>query len=161
MKSKKSKLVTSCVASPIPTGRKDCGGRRDRQTTVDRWHSCSPTPMGRKDHGGNDPPPRALGVFRHPGTIRRCCSRPLLRCGCQAPGSRDKSLWCLRHPMDDTAPLGKPLPGRGHRRVTISQVFRTQSRPRLARCGHGKATDAFTKHRRRTYRVAQRSEGNR
>ena len=28
--------------------------------------------------------------------------------------SRDKSLWCLRHPMDDTAPLGKPLHGRGH-----------------------------------------------
>ena len=31
MKSKESKLITSGVASPIPAGRKDCGGRRDRQ----------------------------------------------------------------------------------------------------------------------------------
>ena len=74
--------------------------------------------------------------------------------------SRDRSLWCLRHPVDDTAPLGKPLHGRGHRRVTLSQVFKTQSRSQLSRCGDGKATDAFTKHRRRTYRVVQRSERN-
>jgi len=47
--------------------------------------------------------------------------------------------------MDDTAPLGKPLHGRGHRRVTSSQVFRTQSRSQLLRCGNGKATDAFTR----------------
>jgi len=56
MKSKKSRLVAGGVASPIPTGRKDCGARRDRQTPVDRWQGCFPTPMGRKDDGGNDPP---------------------------------------------------------------------------------------------------------
>ena len=33
--------------------------------------------------------------------------------------SRDGSLWCLRHPVDGTTPLGKPLHGRGHRRVTF------------------------------------------
>ena len=33
--------------------------------------------------------------------------------------SRDRSLWCLRHPVDDTTPLGKPLHGREHRRVTF------------------------------------------
>jgi len=37
--------------------------------------------------------------------------------------------------------------------VTLSQGFRTQSRSQLSRCGNGKATDAFTKHRRRAYRV--------
>jgi len=90
MKSKKSKLVTSGAASPIPTGRKDCGGRRDRQTPVNRWQGCSPTPMGRKDHGGNDPLDGSE-LSQHStfldtlGTIRRCYSRPLLRRGRRAP----------------------------------------------------------------------------
>jgi len=30
-----------------------------------------------------------------------------------------------RHPEGDTALLGRPLHGRGHRRVTLSQVFKT------------------------------------
>jgi len=91
MKLKKSKLITSGVASLIPTGRKDCGGRRDRETPGNPWQGCSPTPMGRKDHGGNDPL-QGSELSQHSAfldtlrTIRRCCSRPLLRRGRRAPG---------------------------------------------------------------------------
>ena len=163
MKSKKSKLVTSCVASPIPTGRKDCGGRRDRQTPMNRWQGCSPIPMGRKDHGGSDRLEGSelsqysafLDTLGRYGAVVADLS---LGVGTGHQESKDISLWCLRHPMDDTTPLGKPLRGRGHRRVILSRVFRTQSRSQLSHCGNGKATDAFAKHRRRPYRVAQCSE---
>ena len=43
------------VASPIPTSRKDCGGRRDRQKPSELPRDCSPIPMGRKYQGGSDP----------------------------------------------------------------------------------------------------------
>ena len=49
--------------------------------------------------------------------------------------------------MDDTALLGRPLHGPGHRRVTLSQVFKTQSRSQLLRCSNGEAADAFTRQR--------------
>jgi len=52
---------------------------------------------------------------------------------------RDKLPWYLRHSMDDTALLYRPLHGRGHQSATLSQVSRhakgTQSRPLLER-GH-------------------------
>ena len=52
---------------------------------------------------------------------------------------REKLSRCLRHPMDDTALLDRPLHGRGHRSATLSRVFRhakdTQSRSLLER-GH-------------------------
>ena len=47
--------------------------------------------------------------------------------------SGDRLCWCLRYPMDDTAPLGKPLHGCGHRRVTLSQGFKAQRRFQLLR----------------------------
>ena len=53
--------------------------------------------------------------------------------------------------MDDTAPLGKPLHGCEHRRVTLSQVFKAQRRFQLLRCDNGKATDAFTRQRPHRY----------
>jgi len=49
--------------------------------------------------------------------------------------------------MDDTTLLGRPLHGRGHRRVTLSQVFKTQSRSQLLRSSNGEAPDAFTRRR--------------
>jgi len=121
--------------------------------------------MGRKDHGGNDPL-EGSELSQHSafldtlGRYGAAVAGLSLGVGAGNQESRDRALWCLRHPMDDTAQLGKPLHGRGHRRVTFSQVFRTQSRSQLSRCGNGKATDAFTKHWRRTYRVAQCSERN-
>ena len=157
MKSKKSKLVTNGVASPIPTGRKDCGGRRDRQTPVNRWQGCSPTPMGRKDHGGNDPL-EGSELSQHSafldtlGRYSAAVAGLSLGVGAGHQESRDRVPRCLRHPMDDTTPFSKPLHGRGHRRVTLAQVFRTQSRSQLLRCGNGKATDALTKHSRPTQR---------
>ncbi len=49
--------------------------------------------------------------------------------------------------MDDTALLDRPLHGRGHRRVTLSQVFKTQSRSHFLRCSKGGAAGAFTRQR--------------
>ena len=46
--------------------------------------------------------------------------------------------------MDDTPPLGKPLHGHGHRRVTLSQVFKTRSGSQLLHCSNGEAAIAFT-----------------
>ena len=49
-----------------------------------------------------------------------------------------------RHPEGDTALLGRPLHGRGHRRATLSQVFKTQSRSQPLRCSSGGVVVAFT-----------------
>ena len=71
MKSKKLKLVTSGVASPIPTGREDCGGRRDRQMLSEPLAGLSPDTHGKERPWRKRPPGGlrafpALGIFRHP-----------------------------------------------------------------------------------------------
>ena len=65
-------------------------GDETARSRVNHRQCCSPIPMGRKDHGGNDPlggfePSRCLAFLDTLRTIRRCCSRPLLRRGRQAP----------------------------------------------------------------------------
>jgi len=71
MKSKKSELVISGVASPIPTGRKDCGGRWDRKRPSEPLAGLFPD-THRKERLWRERPPgelRAfpvLGVSRHP-----------------------------------------------------------------------------------------------
>jgi len=65
--------------------------------------------------------------------------------------------------MDDTTPLGKPLHGCGHRRVTLSQVFKAQRRFQLLPCGNGEATDAFTRQRPHRYEggvVSEKHDGS-
>jgi len=127
MKSKKSKLATSSVASPMPTGRKDCGGRRDRQTLVDRWQGCSPIPMGRKDHGGNDPP-QSTRRFWHPGTIRRCCSRPLLRRGRRAARIKGRIALVFETPRGRYGPVRQAFPGHTGPPNAVKETGRVQAK---------------------------------
>ena len=62
--------------------------------------------------------------FRHPRTIRRCCSRPLFRRGRRVLGIRGRTVWVLEAPVDDTAPFDEPLRGCGHQRVTFPRPTR-------------------------------------
>ena len=57
--------------------------------------------------------------FRHPGTIRCCYSRPLLRCGRRALKIKERTFLYQRRPVDDTAPLSEPLHGREGWRATL------------------------------------------
>jgi len=70
---------------------------------VNHWQGCSPIPMGRKDHGGNDPlegfePSQCLAFLDTLRAIRRCCSRPLLRRGRQAPRIKGQIALVLETP---------------------------------------------------------------
>ena len=103
MKSKKLKLVTSGVASPIPTGRKDCGGRRDRQMLSEPLAGKFPDTHGRKGHGGNDPLEgfeltQRLAFLNTMRTIRRCYGRPLLRRERRAPRIKGQAALVFETP---------------------------------------------------------------
>ena len=71
MKLPEAKQVIGGVASPIPTGRKDCGGRRDRQKPNDPPAGLLPDTHGKerswreRPYGGLRAFP-VLGVSRHP-----------------------------------------------------------------------------------------------
>jgi len=65
------------------------------------------------------PPPEHSAFLDTLGRYGAAVAGLSLGVGARHQESRDGSLWCLRHPVDDTAPLGKPLHGRGHRRVTF------------------------------------------
>ena len=64
----------------------------------------------RKTMEGTTPPPRALGVFRHPGTIRRCCSRPLLRRGRRALRIKGQIALVLETPRGRYGPIRQAAP---------------------------------------------------
>jgi len=69
---------------------------------------------------GTTPPPQEHSAFLDTlGRYGAAVAGLSLGVGAGHQESRDRSLWCLRHPVDDTAPLGKPLHGREHRRVTF------------------------------------------
>jgi len=88
--------------------------------------------MGRKNHGGNDPPPPEHSAFLDTlGRYDAAVAGLSLGVGAGHQESRDRSCWCLRHPMDDATLLGKPLHGSGHRRVTLSQGFKARRRFQL------------------------------
>ena len=59
---------------------------------------------GKTMEGTTPPPPRALGVFRHSGTIRRCCSRPLLRRGRRALRIKGRIALVLETPRGRYGP---------------------------------------------------------
>jgi len=78
-------------------------GEEIAERRVNHRKGRSSIPMGRKDHGGNDPlggfePSRCLAFLDTLRTIRRCYSRPLLRCGRQAPRIKGQITLVLKHP---------------------------------------------------------------
>ena len=96
MKSKESKLITSGVASPIPAGRKDWGGRRDRQMLSKLLAGSFPDTHGEERPWREQPLEgfelsQRLAFLDTLRTIRRCSSRPLLRCGRRAPRIRGQA----------------------------------------------------------------------
>ena len=68
---------------------------------------------------GTTPPPEHSAFLDTLGRYEAAVAGLSIGVGTGHQESRDGSLWCLRHPVDDTAPLGKPLHGRRHRRVTF------------------------------------------
>ena len=58
---KEAKLVAG-VVSPIPTGRKDCGGRQGRQTPANYWQGVPRYLWEEKNIEGTNPP-KALDVL--------------------------------------------------------------------------------------------------
>jgi len=135
MKSKKSKLITSGVASPIPTGRKDCGERRDRQMLGEPLEGLFLDTHG-KERPWRERPLEGFELsqrlaFPHtPRTIRRCCSRPLLRRGRRAPRIRGQvALAFPDTPRTIWRCCSKPLLRRGRRapriRGQVALVFET------------------------------------
>ena len=81
------------VTSPRPTGRKDCGGRRDRQNASQSLAGRSPIPMGRKDHRGNDPP-KALDVLDTRGRYGAVVAGLSFGAGAGCQGSRKEPFRC-------------------------------------------------------------------
>ena len=75
--------------------------------------------------------------------------------------SGDRPLRSWGHPTDDTAPLGKPLRGRGHWCVALSRTFGAWSMPQLLRYNNGKTTDAFMRQRPHRYEGETSHEGTR
>ena len=71
-----------------------------------------PDTYGKEKPWREQTPPKSTRCFRHPGTIRCCCSRPLLRRGRRALGIKERTFRYQRHPVDDTASLSEPLHGR-------------------------------------------------
>ena len=92
--------------------------------------------------------------FRHPRTIRRCCSRPLLRRGRRVLGIRGRTVWVLEAPVDDTSPLDEPLRGRGRGRVTFPRPTRPPDEVKEASIMQAKQP----RHKKRVGRILCRED---
>ena len=85
-------------------------------------------PQVGKTMEGTTPTPRALGVFRHPGTIRRCCRRPLLRRGRRALRIKGRIALVLGTPRGRCGPIRRASPWAWASTRDLSRAYRAAQR---------------------------------